>query len=102
MIIINNRIIKAIPFLVLQKKALAQYILGQLLGMLYICVSFWLLAYESHDLSQAETKMGRNLVYCACCSTQTAHKPVKQSRQQPIGAYCPYTGCPTDMLTTSD
>ena len=25
--------------------------------MLYICVSFWLLAHESRDLSQAETKM---------------------------------------------
>ena len=25
--------------------------------MLYICVSFWLLAHESRDLSQVETKM---------------------------------------------
>jgi hypothetical protein len=23
----------------------------------YICVNFWLLAHESHDLSQAETKI---------------------------------------------
>ena len=25
--------------------------------LLYICVSFWLLAHESHELSQAETKI---------------------------------------------
>ena len=55
----------------------------------YTCVSFWLLTHESHDLSQAETKMGRNLVYCTCCPNKTAHKPVKQSRQQAIRAYCP-------------
>ena len=27
------------------------------LEVLYICVSFWLLAYKSRDLSQAETKI---------------------------------------------
>ena len=31
--------------------------IADILLVLYICVSFWLLAHESRDLSQAETKI---------------------------------------------
>ena len=34
--------------------------------------------------------LGRNRVYRACCSAQTVHKPVQQTRQQVLRAYCPY------------
>ena len=33
----------------------------------------------------------RNRVYDASCSTQSVHKPVLQSRQQVLRAYCPNT-----------
>ena len=33
---------------------------------------------------------GRNRVYGTCCSAQMAHKPVQQSRQQALRAYCSY------------
>ena len=35
--------------------------------------------------------LDRNRVYDACCSAQTAHKPVQQSRQQALISYCPNT-----------
>ena len=49
--------------------------------------------------------LGRNSVYDACCSAQTAQfKRVQQSRQQALRAYCPklYILCPKEKEELND